>query len=106
MRREKLRTVDIIVYPGFKALEAIGPLRVFDYTNSCLQQRNLTGGYEVAIASTKRGKQLSVESDCLADGLSKRRKNASCLSEKNRGNAQGISRAFFNCVMSKPVACN
>src|SRR5450759_2786591 len=53
--QDKLRTVDIIVYPGFKALEAIGPLKVFDYTNSCLHQRNLAGGYEVAIASTKTG---------------------------------------------------
>src|SRR5450759_5969116 len=51
----KLRTVDIIVYPGFKALEAIGPLKVFDYTNSCLKQRNFAGGYEVTIASTKTG---------------------------------------------------
>lgn len=51
----RLRTVDIIVYPGFKALEAIGPLKVFDYTNSCLHRRNLAGGYEVAIASTKPG---------------------------------------------------
>jgi putative intracellular protease/amidase len=32
MNQYKLRTVDIIVYPGFKALEAIGPLKVFDYT--------------------------------------------------------------------------
>jgi transcriptional regulator GlxA family with amidase domain len=55
IRQDKLRTVDIIVYPGFKALEAIGPLKVFDYTNSCLHQRNLAGGYEVAIASTKTG---------------------------------------------------
>lgn len=55
MRQDKLRTVDIIVYPGFKALEAIGPLKVFDYANSCLRQRNLAGGYEVAIASTKTG---------------------------------------------------
>lgn len=50
-----LRAVDIIVYPGFKALEAIGPLKVFDYTNNCLRQRNLVGGYEVVIASTKTG---------------------------------------------------
>lgn len=55
VQQYKLRTVDIIVYPGFKALEAIGPLKVFDYANSCLQQRALTGGYAVAIASTKIG---------------------------------------------------
>lgn len=55
MPQHKPRTVDIIVYPGFKALEAIGPLKVFDYTNSCLHQRNLAGGYEVAIAAIKTG---------------------------------------------------
>ena len=62
MSQDKLRTVDIIVYPGFKALEAIGPLKVFDYANNCLHQRNLAGGYEVAIASTKTG---MVSSDTL-----------------------------------------
>lgn len=62
MSQDKLRTVDIIVYPDFKALEAIGPLKVFDYANNCLHQRNLAGGYEVAIASTKTG---MVSSDTL-----------------------------------------
>ncbi|KAF3998687.1 GlxA family transcriptional regulator [Glaciimonas immobilis] len=55
----KTHTVDIIIYPGFKALEAIGPLKVFDYTNSCLRQRQLAGGYQVAIASTKIGMIVS-----------------------------------------------
>jgi transcriptional regulator GlxA family with amidase domain len=47
--------IDIVVYPGFKALEAIGPLRVFDCANSCLEQRQLHRGYRVSIASTKIG---------------------------------------------------
>ncbi len=55
MPSSRLRTVDIIVYPGFKALEAIGPLKVFDYANNCLQQRKLSGGYTVTIASTRIG---------------------------------------------------
>lgn len=55
MSQSRLHTVDIIVYPGFKALEAIGPLKVFDYANSCLQQRKLNGGYTVTIASTQIG---------------------------------------------------
>lgn len=59
LQKHKHHTVDIIVYSGFKALEAIGPLKVFDYTNNCLQQRNLAGGYEVAIASTRTGMILS-----------------------------------------------
>jgi transcriptional regulator GlxA family with amidase domain len=54
--------IDIIVYPGFKALEAIGPLKVFDCANSCLEQRQLQGGYHVSIASTKIG---TVPSDTI-----------------------------------------
>lgn len=57
-----LRTVDIIVYPGFKALEAIGAMKVFDYANTHLRARNLPGGYDVRIASTAIG---PVESDTL-----------------------------------------
>lgn len=52
-------TIDIIVYPGFKALEAIGPLKVFDYANTHLERRQLRGGYQVCIASTKIGMVLS-----------------------------------------------
>lgn len=48
-------SIDIVVYPGFKALEAIGPLKVFDCANSCLDQRQLHGGYQVTITSTKTG---------------------------------------------------
>lgn len=57
-----LRTVDIIVYPGFKALEAIGAMKVFDYANTHLRLRNLPGGYDVRIASTAIG---PVASDTL-----------------------------------------
>lgn len=52
-------SIDIVVYPGFKALEAIGPLKVFDCANACLEQRQLHGGYQVSIASTKIGMVLS-----------------------------------------------
>lgn len=52
-------SVDIIVYPGFKALEAIGPLKVFDYTNNCLRKLGLAGGYDVSIASTRMGDVVS-----------------------------------------------
>lgn len=57
-----LRSVDIIVYPGFKALEAIGAMKVFDYANTHLRLRNLPGGYDVRIVSTAAG---PVESDTL-----------------------------------------
>ena len=56
------RTVDIIVYPGFKALEAIGPLSVFEYANLHLARRGHATGYDVRIAATETG---AVPSDTL-----------------------------------------
>ncbi|MYM35808.1 helix-turn-helix domain-containing protein [Duganella sp. FT94W] len=55
-------TVDIVVYPGFKAMEAIGPMSVFEYANLHLQRRGKTAGYDVRIASHKTG---LVRSDTL-----------------------------------------
>jgi len=52
-------TIDIVVYPGFKALEAIGPLKVFDYANTHLRRRGLAGGYQVCIASNQLGMVVS-----------------------------------------------
>lgn len=51
----KFFDIDIVVHPGFKALEAIGSLKVFDCANACLQQHQLHGGYRVSIASTEIG---------------------------------------------------
>jgi transcriptional regulator GlxA family with amidase domain len=57
------RTVDIIVYPGFKALEAIGPMSVFEYANIHLQRKKIAGtGYDVCVASIQVG---PVQSDTL-----------------------------------------
>ena len=56
------RTITLVVYPGFKALEAIGPLSVFDYANVHLRQRGLPDGYAVQIAAAQRG---PVPSDTL-----------------------------------------
>lgn len=50
-----LLTVDVIIYNGFKALEAIGALSVFTYANSHLKNRGLGGGYDVKLASPHRG---------------------------------------------------
>jgi transcriptional regulator GlxA family with amidase domain len=55
VRPGTVHVVDIIVYPGFKALEAIGPLKVFDYANSHLAARGQRPGYQVSIASTQTG---------------------------------------------------
>jgi transcriptional regulator GlxA family with amidase domain len=56
------RTVDIIVYPGFKAMEAIGPMSVFEYANIHLQRRAQPAGYDIRIASTRLG---AIQSDTL-----------------------------------------
>jgi transcriptional regulator GlxA family with amidase domain len=56
------RTVDIIVYPGFKALEAIGPISVFEYANLQLQRRGQGIGYDVKVASIGTG---AIQSDTL-----------------------------------------
>ena len=55
-------TVDIIVYPGFKAVEAIGPMSVFEYANLHLQRRGKASGYDVRVASCAVG---PVRSDTL-----------------------------------------
>ena len=57
-----MKTVDIVVYPGFKAMEAVGPMSVFEYANLHLQRRGKGSGYDVRIASHKTG---PVRSDTL-----------------------------------------
>lgn len=55
-------TIDLIVYPGFKAMEAIGPMSVFEYANVHLQRDGKPPGYEVRITSLREG---AVPSDTL-----------------------------------------
>ncbi|KXU94127.1 AraC family transcriptional regulator [Caballeronia megalochromosomata] len=55
----KRLTVDIVIYNGFKALEAIGSLSVFTYANFHLERRGLAGRYDVKLASIKRGDIVS-----------------------------------------------
>ncbi|QIL79160.1 GlxA family transcriptional regulator [Diaphorobacter sp. HDW4A] len=54
--------VDLVVYPGFKALEAIGPMSVFDYANVHLRGHGRPDGYAVRIVAAERG---MVRSDTL-----------------------------------------
>ncbi|MDD0837018.1 helix-turn-helix domain-containing protein [Curvibacter sp. HBC61] len=49
------QTVQIVVYPGFKALEAVGPLSVFDYANVHLARRGQGPGYVVSVAAEALG---------------------------------------------------
>lgn len=58
----KIRTVDIVIYPGFKSFEAIGPMTVFAYANKNLEAQGRSVGYQVRIVSTKIG---AVRSDTL-----------------------------------------
>ncbi|RYF20895.1 MAG: helix-turn-helix domain-containing protein [Comamonadaceae bacterium] len=54
--------VDLVVYPGFKALEAVGPMSVFDYANVHLRQHGRPDGYEVRVVAAHKG---AVASDTL-----------------------------------------
>ncbi|MEB0137442.1 MULTISPECIES: GlxA family transcriptional regulator [unclassified Undibacterium] len=56
------RTVDLIVYPGFKALEAIGPMSVFEYANVHRRRQGLPAAYDVRIVAQRCG---TVASDTL-----------------------------------------
>lgn len=47
--------VQLIVYPGFKALEAIGSMSVFEYANLHLAAKGRAPGYRVALASLHAG---------------------------------------------------
>lgn len=51
--------VDIIVYPGFKAMEAVGPMSVFEYANVHLRRAGRPDGYAVAVASSQPGQVAS-----------------------------------------------
>ena len=48
-RHASAHRIDLVVYPGFKALEAIGPMSVFDYANVHLRARGQSDGYEVRV---------------------------------------------------------
>ncbi len=54
--------VDLVVYPGFKALEAVGPMSVFDYANVHLRQHGRPDGYAVRVVAAQAG---AVQSDTL-----------------------------------------
>ena len=49
------RCVDVIVYPGFKALEAIGTMSVYEYANVHLARQGRPPGYIVTVASCTLG---------------------------------------------------
>jgi transcriptional regulator GlxA family with amidase domain len=52
-------TVDVIIYPGFKALEAVGAISIFKYANAHLKRRGRRGGYDVKLTSLTVGPVVS-----------------------------------------------
>jgi transcriptional regulator GlxA family with amidase domain len=49
------QTVDLVVYPGFKALEAIGTMTVFEYANIHLELNGRPRGYHITVTSSTLG---------------------------------------------------
>lgn len=58
----RLRTIDLVVYPGFKALEAIATMSVFEYANIHLELKGRPRAFHVTVASSRKGE---VRSDML-----------------------------------------
>lgn len=54
-RMDQRRQVALIVYPGFKTLEATGPLSVLGYASRHLAEAGHAGGYDVTIAAPDVG---------------------------------------------------
>ncbi|MBT9386614.1 DJ-1/PfpI family protein [Pseudooceanicola sp. CBS1P-1] len=59
---DQRRQVTLIIYPGFKTLEATGPLSVLGYASQQLAATGRPGGYDVTIAAPQSG---PVPSDTL-----------------------------------------
>lgn len=55
MTHPPLRSVDIVVYPGFKALEAIATMSVFEYANTHLAAHGRQRGYRVEVVACEAG---------------------------------------------------
>ncbi|WP_051320674.1 GlxA family transcriptional regulator [Cupriavidus sp. amp6] len=55
-------TVDIVIYPGFKAIEAVGAINVFDYANTRLRQLGYEPKYDLRIVGPQAG---AIQSDTL-----------------------------------------
>jgi transcriptional regulator GlxA family with amidase domain len=49
------RRIEVVVYPGFKALEAVGTMSVLEYANVHLVRRGRPRGYEITLASSAAG---------------------------------------------------
>lgn len=51
----KLQHVNVVIYPGFKALEAVGTISVFEYANAKLATLGLPPAYDVQLCAPEAG---------------------------------------------------
>lgn len=58
----RCRSIDIVIYPRFKAIEAVATISVFEYANSQLALHQRPPAYDIKLASTVAG---MVKSDSL-----------------------------------------
>lgn len=54
-KRYQTQRVDIVIYPGFKSLEAVGALNVFEYANTRMTEVGLSGAYDIRICAPEPG---------------------------------------------------
>lgn len=55
VRSDNVRSVKLLIYPGFKALEAVGVLAVLKYAGVHLKGAGMEGGYDVTIVAPESG---------------------------------------------------
>ncbi|MFG0632640.1 GlxA family transcriptional regulator [Pseudomonas sp. xss_2] len=73
----QMRSVELLIYPGFKSFEAIGPMTVFTYANRILKSMGCPEAYEIGIRSTLIG---AVASDTAMSLHAARDLSTSCRS--------------------------
>lgn len=59
MSERQRHRVDLVIYPGFKSLEAIGPLTVFTYANKHLESQGMPAFYDIRVAAAIAGPVVS-----------------------------------------------
>jgi transcriptional regulator GlxA family with amidase domain len=62
---QHVRSVHIVIYPGFKSLEAVGALTVFDYANAQLKARGNAPFYDLHLVAPEKGSVQSDTGVCL-----------------------------------------
>lgn len=55
MPAEPFRQVHLVIYPGFKSMEAVGPINVFSYANRYLARHGGPRGYRIDLVAPRPG---------------------------------------------------